>query len=86
MISILISARLDLSKIPQGPIGALAGITLVSVLVYGVCAYVSSALAHTAAYDVIYELRIRLMDKLAKLPFGYFTRTTQGQHQEDYVR
>lgn len=78
VISILISARLDLSKISQGPIGALAGITLVSALVYGVCAYVSSALAHTAAYDVIYELRIRLMDKLAKLPSGYFTGTTQG--------
>lgn len=78
VISILISARFDLSKIPQGHIGVLVGITLTSALVYGVCAYISSALAHTAAYDVIYELRIKLMDKLAKLPSGYFTGTTQG--------
>lgn len=78
VISTLVSARFDLSKIPQGRIGLLAGITLASALVYGVCAYISSALAHTAAYDVIYELRLRLMDKLAKLPSGYFTGTTQG--------
>lgn len=78
VISTLISIRFHLSEIPQGCIGLFAGVTLASALIYGICAYISSALAHTAAYDVIYELRIRLMDKLAKLPSGYFTGTTQG--------
>ncbi|EET59372.1 ABC transporter transmembrane region [Marvinbryantia formatexigens DSM 14469] len=78
VISILIMSRFDLSAISRAQIGVPAGITLASALVYGICAYISSALAHTAAYDVIYELRIRLMDKLAKLPSGYFTATTQG--------
>ncbi len=78
VISILIRVRFDLAAISQGPIGMLAGVTFAAALVYGVCAYISSALAHTAAYDVIYELRIKLMDKLAKLPSGYFTGTTQG--------
>ena len=53
-------------------------ITLTAALIYGLCAYFSSALAHTAAYDIIYELRIKLMDKLARLPSGFFTSTTQG--------
>lgn len=78
ILSLLVSSRLDLSHIPQGRIGLLAGITLGAALVYGICAYVSSALAHTAAYDIIYELRMQLMDKLARLPSGYFTTTTQG--------
>ncbi|MBS6800129.1 MAG: ABC transporter ATP-binding protein [Firmicutes bacterium] len=56
----------------------LSGITLCAALFYGVCAYFSSALAHTAAYDIIYELRIKLMEKLARIPSGYFTQTTQG--------
>ena len=53
-------------------------ITLGAGLVYGICAYSSSALAHTAAYDIIYELRIQLMEKLGRLPSGYFTDKTQG--------
>lgn len=78
IISLLVSARFELSAIPWERIGGLAGITLAAALIYGICAYLSSALAHTAAYDIIYELRLKLMDKLAKLPSGYFTGTTQG--------
>lgn len=56
----------------------LAGITLAAALVYGGCAYLSSSLAHTAAYGIIYDLRLQLMEKLARVPSGYFTATTQG--------
>lgn len=41
-------------------------------------AFLSSVLAHSSAYDIIFELRIRLMEKLARIPSGYFTGTTQG--------
>lgn len=54
------------------------GITFGAALIYGLCAYLSSALAHTAAYDIIYELRLKLMEKLSKISSGYFTGTTQG--------
>lgn len=57
---------------------ALSIITFSAALLYGLCAFLSSALAHTAAYDIIYALRIKLMDKLARIPSGYFTHTTQG--------
>ena len=56
----------------------LAGATFAAAGMYGVCAYTSSSLAHAAAYDIIYHLRIRLLEKLAKLPAGYFGATTQG--------
>lgn len=56
----------------------LVGYTFAAALVYGICAFTSSALAHGAAYDIIYELRLKLMKKLARIPSGYFTGTTQG--------
>lgn len=67
-----------ISEIASSRIWQLAGITFASALVYGVCAFISSALAHTAAFDIIYELRIKLMDKLSRISAGYFTGTTQG--------
>lgn len=56
----------------------LAAVTFGAALVYGICAYCSSALSHTSAYNVIYELRLHLMEKLSRVSSGYFTNTTQG--------
>lgn len=68
----------DPGGLDEGRLTMLSGMTLLAALVYGVCAYLSSSLAHTAAYDIIYELRLKLMEKLARIPSGYFTGTTQG--------
>lgn len=68
----------ELSQISSKRIGILAAVTFASALMYGICAFLSSSLAHTAAYDIIYELRLRLMEKLSRIPSGYFTHTTQG--------
>lgn len=53
-------------------------ITLVGVLGYGICSYLSSAISHTAAYDLLFEIRMKLMDKMSKISSGYFTGKTQG--------
>lgn len=53
-------------------------VTLAGVIGYGIFAYVSSAAAHTAAYDLLYEIRIRLMEKMSRISAGYFTNVTQG--------
>lgn len=55
-----------------------SGITLMGVFLYGICAYVSNSLSHTAAYDLLYEIRVQLMEKMARISMGYFTGTTQG--------
>ncbi|MCR4946421.1 MAG: ABC transporter ATP-binding protein/permease [Lachnospiraceae bacterium] len=68
----------DIGNADSSRIMTLTVATLVAALLYGLCAYGSSALAHTAAYDIIYELRIKLMEKLGRLPSGFFTGRTQG--------
>ncbi|MCR4599412.1 MAG: ABC transporter ATP-binding protein/permease, partial [Acetatifactor sp.] len=78
IIVTLLASYVNIGGMDQNRIKVFALLTLGAALVYGVCAYGSSALAHTAAYDVIYELRIQLMDKLGRLPSGYFTNKTQG--------
>ncbi len=55
-----------------------SGITLMGVFLYGSCAYISNSLSHTAAYDLLYEIRVQLMEKMARISMGYFTGTTQG--------
>ncbi len=65
-------------EIDSGRIYTLVAITFGAALAYGVCTFVSSALAHGAAYDIIYELRVHMMNKLGRIPSGFFTGTTQG--------
>lgn len=66
------------TQVDPGRLSEYAGWTLAAALVYGLCAFFSSSLAHTAAYDIIYALRVQLMEKLTRVPSGYFTQTTQG--------
>lgn len=67
-----------INQIDRTRIFLCTALTFAAVLLYGICAFSSSALAHTAAYDMIYELRLALMEKLSRIPSGYFTHTTQG--------
>jgi ATP-binding cassette subfamily B protein len=40
---------------------------------------VSTWVAHVAAYEVLYNLRVRLSERLARLPLGYFGRRRSGE-------
>ena len=53
-------------------------ITAASALLYGVCAYASAMLSHSAAFDILYELRMKLMEKMGRISSGYYTANTQG--------
>ena len=53
-------------------------ITAVSAVLYGVCAYASAMLSHGAAFDILYELRMKLMEKMGRISSGYYTSNTQG--------
>ncbi|MFR6041577.1 MAG: ABC transporter ATP-binding protein [Dysosmobacter welbionis] len=66
------------SMVDQDAILTLCAVTFGAALVYGLCAFVSSALSHTAAYEIIYDLRLQLMEKLSRVSSGFFTGTTQG--------
>lgn len=66
------------SMVDQNAILMLCAVTFGAALVYGLCAFISSALSHTAAYEIIYDLRLQLMEKLSRVSSGFFTSTTQG--------
>ena len=51
------------SAIDMKTILCYSGITLMGVFLYGICAYISNSLSHTAAYDLLYEIRVQLMEK-----------------------
>ncbi len=74
----LLVHSVSISAINTGRINTLVWYTFAAALAYGICSFCSSALAHRSAYDIIYELRIKLMDKLGRIHSGYFTGTTQG--------
>mgnify|MGYP002624321606 CR=1 FL=1 len=61
-----------------GNVSHLVLITAASAVLYGVCAYSSAMLSHGAAFDILYELRMKLMEKMGRISSGYYTSNTQG--------
>lgn len=49
-----------------------AGIAFLAIVLKGICYKLSSDFAHQAAFDILYDIRIALAEKLTKLPLGYF--------------
>ncbi|MFV0413738.1 MAG: ABC transporter ATP-binding protein, partial [Oscillospiraceae bacterium] len=68
----------NLSSIHTSTVVWLVGITAVAAAAYAIFGFAGSSLSHRAAYNILYELRVQLMEKLSRLPAGYFTGTTQG--------
>lgn len=56
-----------------------AALALAAIALKGVLTAVSTNWTHKVAYDVVYEVRMALADKLVKLPLGYFDRTDSGK-------
>jgi ATP-binding cassette subfamily B protein len=68
----------NLSEVNTGWIYTLIAATFAAALINAVCEYASTLIAHRAAYNTLYGIRIQLMEKLARIPAGFFTRTSQG--------
>ena len=49
-----------------------------SVVVYGVLFFCANMLSHIAAFNILYEIRVKLTEKLSKLSMGYFTKRATG--------
>jgi ATP-binding cassette subfamily B protein len=45
---------------------------------FAVLLYVSAIIAHVAAFNILYELRMKLAEKLSRLGLGYFTGSGSG--------
>ncbi|PXY02087.1 ABC transporter ATP-binding protein [Marinifilum breve] len=55
-----------------------AYITLWSFVAYGALLFSSLMFSHIAAFNILYELRMKLAQKLVRLPMGFFTKRASG--------
>ncbi len=69
----------DISLLDKNLVYGWGWISLVAVCLYGMVTYASLTLSHIAAFNILYELRVALSHKLARLPMGYFTRQASGE-------
>ncbi|MCR5213273.1 MAG: ABC transporter ATP-binding protein/permease [Eubacterium sp.] len=49
-----------------------------SAILYGMSSYFSSIIAHNAAFDILYELRMAMMKKMGRISAGFYNSATQG--------
>lgn len=69
----------DLNAIDSSYVWTLGLVSLGSVALYGVLIYTSSMLSHVAAFNILYEIRVALANKLPRLPMGFFTQKASGE-------
>lgn len=67
-------ADIDRGAILYWGLATFAGLIVVLILLYvgGMC-------SHIAAFNILYRLRLRLADHVARVPMGYHTRTATGE-------
>ena len=59
-------------------VSCLVYITAASALLYGICAYSSAMISHDAAFDILYDLRMKLVEDILRIL--YFQHT--GKYQK----
>ena len=62
-----------------------AGWMSVAILAVFLCFGIATRLSHKVAFNLIYDLRLRLARHLARLPMGYFARMRSGQAKQTIV-
>jgi ATP-binding cassette subfamily B protein len=68
----------DVSAVNGPYIGRIALSMLGCFLGFAVLLYSSLILSHIAAFNILYEIRMKLAEKLSRLGLGYFTDSTSG--------
>ena len=68
----------DLANLDKMLIIRYAALSLIGIILYALCAFISSSISHVAAYDLLYEIRIALMEKMSKISAGFYDSVTQG--------
>jgi ATP-binding cassette subfamily B protein len=68
----------DLSGVSSSYVKTIALLMIGCFLCYAVFTYISLVLSHVAAFNILYEIRMKLAEKLSRLGLGYFTNSTAG--------
>ncbi|MCY9589158.1 ABC transporter ATP-binding protein [Paenibacillus chitinolyticus] len=55
------------------------GVAFIACIGALVALYIGGMCSHIAAFNILYQLRVRLAEHVAKVPMGYHTNTTTGE-------
>ena len=69
----------NLSAINYDYIFLLGFISLIAIGIYGISHYISLMLSHVAAFNILYEIRVKLAEKLSWISMGFFTKKASGK-------
>lgn len=70
---------LDPSLIDKAYIWLWSFIALGAFFAFGVLTFASLMLSHIAAFNILYEIRMQLVQKMVRLPLGFFSRRASGE-------
>ena len=70
---------LDPSLIDKAYIWLWSYIALGAYFAFGVLTFASLMLSHIAAFNILYEIRMQLVQKMVRLPLGFFSRRASGE-------
>ena len=70
---------LDPSLIDKAYIWLWSYIALGAFFAFGVLTFASLMLSHIAAFNILYEIRMQLVQKMDRLPLGFFSRRASGE-------
>ena len=70
---------LDPSLIDKAYIWLWSYIALGDFFAFGVLTFASLMLSHIAAFNILYEIRRQLVQKMVRLPLGFFSRRASGE-------
>ncbi len=69
----------NISNLNKDYLFNLGFISLASLGAYGILLYASGMLSHIAAFNILYEIRVKLSEKLTRLSMGFFTQKASGK-------
>jgi ATP-binding cassette subfamily B protein len=72
-------ASTSLSDVEQRFIYTLIAFGILAIILKHACLGVSTALSHVSAYNILYDLRVAIAQKLRTLSLGYFNKKNTGQ-------
>lgn len=70
---------LDPSLIDKAYIWLWSYIALGAFFAFGVLTFAFLMLSHIAAFNILYEIRMQLVQKMVRLPLGFFSRRASGE-------
>jgi ATP-binding cassette subfamily B protein len=68
-----------LNEIEPGLIWTLVFAGIAAIILKHACLGLSTTLSHISAFNILYDLRIKIAEKLGTLPLGYFNKKNTGQ-------